>query len=118
MEQLLKTQDRYTKEQIADAFQRAGLLPTLLVQYAKNGDGIETRVLEQLVHMGKTSYMVAVLANGSDERLRGKFLENFGRHTDPQIRSWVAGMATHEPDLELRHKAVNIALGLPQMGGI
>ncbi|MHB8655693.1 MAG: HEAT repeat domain-containing protein [Terriglobia bacterium] len=118
LDQLLKNQDRYAKEQIADAFQRAGLLPTLLEQYAKNGDGIESRVLEQLVRMGKTSYIVAVLANGSDERLRGKFLANFGRHTDPQIRSWVAGMATHEPDLGLRHKAVNIALGLPQMGGI
>ena len=86
LDQLPKNQDRYAKEQIADAFQRAGLLPTLLEQYAKNGDGIESRVLEQLVRMGKTSYIVAVLANGSDERLRGKFLANFGRHTDPQIR--------------------------------
>jgi HEAT repeat protein len=117
LDQLLGTRDRYTKEQIADTFQRAGLLPALLAQYAENGDGIETRVLEQLVQMGKTSYMVAVLANGSDKRLRGKFLTNFGRNADPQIRSWVAGMATHEPDLELRHKAVNMALGLPQMGG-
>ena len=117
LDQLLSTQDRYTKEQIADAFQRAGLLPALLAQFSENGDGIETRVLEQLVQMGKTSYMVAVLSNGSDKQLRGKFLANFGRHADPQIRSWVAGMATHEPDLELRHKAVNMALGLPQMGG-
>jgi len=117
LDQLLNTHDRYTKEQIADAFQRAGLLPSLLAQYAENGDGIETRVLEQLVRMGKTSYMVAVLANGSDCKLRGKFLENFGQHADPQIRSWVKRMATNEPDLELRHKAVNMALGLPQMGG-
>ncbi len=117
LDQLLNTQDRYTKEQIADAFQRAGLIPALLAQYAKDGEGIETRVLEQLVYMGKTSYLVTVLDNGSDGKLRGKFLANFGRHADPQIRSWVKGMATNELDLELRHKAASMASGSPEMGG-
>lgn len=117
LNQLLNTQDRYAKEQIADAFQRAGLLPVLLAQYAIDGDGIESRVLKQLVQMGKTSYIMAVLANGSDERLRGKFLANFGRHTDPQIRSWVKRMATNEPDTKLRHRAAGMAGGSTRMGG-
>ena len=116
LDQLLNTQDRYSKEQIADAFQRAGLIPSLLAQYAKNGDGIETRVLEKLVLMGKTSYLVAVLSNGFDNTLRGKFLANFGRHADPQIQSWVKRMAAHELDAELRHQVASMASGVPERG--
>ncbi len=106
-EHLLTTQDRYSREQIADEIQRAGLIPTLLTQYGGEADGIEARVFEQLAQMGKTSYLVATLVSISDRNLRKKFLENFGGNPDPQIRSWVRHLATRETDAELRALAAN-----------
>jgi HEAT repeat protein len=98
----LRTQDRYSQEQIADEMQRAGLVPALLTQYASDGGGQEGEVIEQLAQMGKTSYMVGILDSSSDQNLRRKFLQNFGRHPDPQIRGWVAQVAERESDATLR----------------
>lgn len=98
----LSTQDRYSQEQIADEMQRAGLIPNLLVQYSSETEGTEGRVLEQLVQMGKTSYVVSVLQTSSDQRLRRKFLMNFARYLDPQIRGWVQQVATEETDPNIR----------------
>lgn len=104
----LSTQDRYSQEQIADEMQRAGLIPNLMVQYAGETESTEGRVLEQLVQMGKTSNMVSVLQTSSDQRLRRKFLMTFGRYLDPQIRSWVAQVATEETDPNLRTLAQTV----------
>lgn len=101
-EHFLSTQDRYSGEQIADEMQRAGLIPTLLTRYSNEADGTGIRVIEQLVHMGKTSYLLASLLASSDRNLRKKFLENFGHHTDPQIWAWVTDVAARETDTELR----------------
>ncbi|MFB3923613.1 MAG: HEAT repeat domain-containing protein [Terriglobia bacterium] len=98
----LSTQDRYSQEQIADELQRAGLIPNLLVQYGGEAEGNEGRVLEQLIQMGKTSYVVSVLQTSSDQRLRRKFLMSYGRYLDPQIRAWVQQVATEETDPNLR----------------
>jgi len=98
----LSTEDRYSREQIADEMQRAGLIPSLLAQYGSEAEGVEGRVIEQFAHMGKTSYLVSVLHHSSEHNLRKKFLENFGRHPDPQIRAWVSHVATQDPDEELR----------------
>ncbi|MBI1984185.1 MAG: HEAT repeat domain-containing protein [Acidobacteria bacterium] len=98
----LRTQDRYSQEQIADEMQRSGLIPTLLTQYAGDGGGPEGDVIEQLADMGKTSYMVGILETSSDRNVRQKFLQNFGRHPDPQLRAWVAQVAERESDGTLR----------------
>lgn len=98
----LATEDRYSREQIVDEMQRAGLIPGLLTEYATQRGGREDKVIEQLVSMGKTSYMVALLHHSSDRILRRKFLENFGRHPDPQIQAWVRYLAQREPDTVLK----------------
>ncbi len=98
----LSSEDRYSREQIADEWQRAGVIPSLLAQYAAGRDGREHRVLEQMAHMGKTSYLVGLLLGTDDPGVRKKFLEDFGRHPDRQIQSWVNHLATNETDPELR----------------
>ncbi len=98
----LVTEDRYSREQIADEMQRAGLIPTLIAQFANEKDGRNAQVIGQLAEMGKTSYLLAVLQSTSDRNLRKKFLENFGKHPDSQIIAWVKQVATREPDPELR----------------
>jgi HEAT repeat protein len=98
----LRTADRYGKEQIADEWQRAGVIPTLLFKYAQDNSEQEGQVISQLANMGKTSYMLAVVHYSTDRDLRKKFLTDFGRHPDPQIQHWVAEMAEHERDAELR----------------
>jgi len=98
----LGSEDRYSREQIADEWQRTGVIPSLLAQYAGGRDGREHRVLEQMAHMGKTSYVVGLLLGTSDPGVRKKFLEDFGRHPDGQIQAWVSYLATHETDAELR----------------
>lgn len=108
----LHTPDRYSQEQIADEWQRAGVIPTLLGQYAQNHSGAESRVVGQLVSMGKTSYMLAVLSHTTDRNLRKRFLQDFGRNPDPQIQYWVRELARREPDAELR--ALALASKLPE----
>jgi HEAT repeat protein len=98
----LSTEDRYSREQIADEMQRAGLIPGLLAQFGSAEDDVEANVLEQFAQMGKTSYLVAVLRHSSEHNLRKKFIERFGRYPDPQIRAWLRHIATEEPDEELR----------------
>jgi hypothetical protein len=94
MEHFLGTQDRYSREQIADEFQRAGLVPQLLARFAETGNGRETAVLSHLVDMGKTSCMVSALNGGQGNgELRTKFLKKFGQCSDPRIREWIAHLA-------------------------
>jgi hypothetical protein len=108
----LHTQDRYSQEQIADEWQRVGVIPALLGQYAQANSGPQGRVVGQLISMGKTSYMLAVLTQTTDRNLRKRFLEDFGRSPDPQIQYWVRELARREPDKELR--ALALAAKLPE----
>lgn len=105
---MLQTQDRYSREQIADQMQRAGLIPALLAQYAASANDREARVFGQLTEMGKTSYLVATLITSSDRNLRKKFLLDFGRVADPKIRAWVRKLITIEPDEDIRTLAASI----------
>jgi HEAT repeat protein len=98
----LASEDRYSREQIADEWQRAGVIPTLLGHYAQQAQSRERQVIEQLAHMGKTSYIIGLLLGSSDPALRKKFVQDFGRHSDRQIQSWVAWLATHELDPEVK----------------
>jgi HEAT repeat protein len=111
----LDTEDRYSREQIADEMQRAGLIPNLLAQYASGRDGAETEVIDMLVQMGKTSYIVSVLQGSPERNLRKKFLEDFGREPEPNIRAWIKNLALHESDPDLRALALST---LREAGGI
>lgn len=105
---MLQTQDRYSREQIADEMQRSGLIPTLVAQYGTSTDNRESRVFAQMAEMGKTSFLLATLLTSSDRALRKKFLADFGAHTDPKIRAWVKRVATVEPDTEIRKLAITM----------
>ena len=114
---MLQTQDRYSREQIADQMQRAGLIPALLAQYAASASDREARVFGQLAEMGKTSYLVATLISSSDRNLRKKFLLDFGRVPDPKIRGWVRKLITIEPDEDIRTLAASIITATAQEEG-
>lgn len=101
----VNTEDVYSQEQVADVFQRAGLIPELLRRYAAADDSQAPQVLAQLARLGKTSYMLSVLTNNAEPDLRKKFLLGFGRHPDPQIQAWVGQVAASETDLEIRSMA-------------
>jgi HEAT repeat protein len=105
----LESPDRYSKEQIADEMQRAGLIPTLLAQYASQPQGSEADVFRQLAGMGKTSYMVSTLTSDSERNMRRKFLVELGGLPDPQIQGWIRQLAARETDLELRTLATQLA---------
>jgi HEAT repeat protein len=112
----LTTTDRYSQEQIADEIQRAGLIPALLAEYAQTEKGKETQVIEQLADLGKTSYMLEALESISGRSLKRKFLADFGRHPDPQIRSWVKGLASGKPSSKFRHGAAGSDAPAPHAG--
>ena len=99
----LATTDRYSREQVADEFQRAGLIPELVARCVETGNGRETTVLKNLVEMGKTSYMISVIERRKGNlELRRKFLMQFGRYPDPQIQQWVEQVAVQESDFDMR----------------
>lgn len=105
----LSTRDRYSREQIADEFQRAGLVPALLTRCTETGNGQETAVLRHLAEMGKTSYLIAALENGAGNgKLRKSFLRLLGQSPDPQIQQWVEQVAVKEPDFDVRSLAQDI----------
>ena len=102
-EHFLLTKDRYSREQIADEFQRGGLISDLLMRCFRNDGRRDMDVLRHLAEMGKTSYMIAVVENGKGNGdLRKKFLQQFGWYPDPRIHQWVKQVAAGEPDIELR----------------
>ncbi len=99
----LATKDRYSREQVADGFQRTGLIPELLACCVETGNGRETAVLKNLAEMGKTSYMISVIERRKgNAELRRNFLMQFGRYPDPQIHHWVEQMAEQESDFDMR----------------
>lgn len=113
----LATRDRYSREQVADEFQRAGLIPELLTRCAETGNGRETAVLRNMAEMGKTSYMISVLEGSEGKaKLRKSFLRQFGRYPDPQIHQWVERVAVKEPDFDLRSLAQEALASTPRHG--
>ena len=113
----LATRDRYSREQVADEFQRAGLIPELLARCSETGNGRETAVLRNMAEMGKTSYMISVLEEGEGKgKLRKSFIRQFGRYPDPQIHQWVERVAVKEPDFDVRSLAQQALAATPQHG--
>ena len=97
IEHSLGTKDMYSREQIADELQRAGLIPVILERYERGADGQEARLLEQFVQMGKTSYLMEVLSNGCSERLRQKFVQDFAHLGSREFRAKLRTIASSIP---------------------
>jgi HEAT repeat protein len=67
LEHFLTTQDRYSLEQIAEGLQRAGLLPVQQGENGHHGGWEKAQVMEQLIGLGKTSYLEAGLDSGAND---------------------------------------------------
>jgi HEAT repeat protein len=67
LEHFLTTQDRYSLEQIAEGLQRAGLLPVRRGENGHHGGWEKAQVTEQLLGLGKTSYLDARLDSGAND---------------------------------------------------
>ncbi len=63
------TQDRYSLEQIGEELQRPNLLPVLLGEYCRDGDGRKAQVVERLIGMGKSNRLRTALDRGGDHSL-------------------------------------------------
>lgn len=114
----LSTEDRYSREQIADEMQRAGLIPTLLADYGSDRAAASGQVIDMLVQMGKTSYLVWALENSTDLDVRRKFLVHYGQEPDPMIRHWITHVASTDVDPALRTLAGElIRIPTPQKEG-
>jgi HEAT repeat protein len=107
-EHFLATNDRYSREQIADEMQRAGLIPAVLDQFAATADSRAGQVLDFLTSMGKTSYLVTYLSRSADHTLQRKFIESFGQRPDPQIRVWVRKVSRESTDPTLQTMALAV----------
>lgn len=103
----LVTRDRYSQEQIADEFQRAGLIPQLLARCVEDSESQEAAVLNRLVEMGKTSYILSVLDLGEWKTdLRKDFLRKLGQKPAAKVPQWVGRVALQEPPSEVRGAAL------------
>ena len=117
-EHFLATDDRYSREQIADEMQRAGLIPVVLEQFTNNVNPRAGLVLDYLTNMGKTSYLVSYLDASADHTMQRKFIEGFGQRPDPQIRIWVRKISRETTDPSLQAIALAILGGTTQVGDI
>jgi hypothetical protein len=106
IEHFISTEDTYSREQVADELQRGGLIPDVLRRYGEDGDWRAAQVLDQMVRMGKTAYVLGFLSKEAQPPVRKKFLVKYVKDPDPQIRQWVARLATSEPDSEIRGLAM------------
>ena len=96
-EHFLRTQDRSVRDQIAEELQRAGLIPIALRRYESHALGREARLLEQLVQMGKTRYLMEVLGNGCSENLQRKFAQDFAHLGGPEFQAELRMLTTSPP---------------------
>lgn len=101
-EHFLTTADRYSREQIADEIQRAGVVPYLMAEYSREEKSRYARVIEELTSMGKTSYVVEVVRVSPDRQLRKTFLQRFGRSSDSAIQAWIRDLICYERDAEMK----------------
>jgi hypothetical protein len=96
-EHFLRTEDQSVRDQIAEELQRAGLLPIALRRYASYAQGREFRLLEQFVRMGKTRYLMEVLANGCDDGLRRRFTRDFAHLGSAEFQAQLRRLTTPLP---------------------
>jgi HEAT repeat protein len=88
-EQFLKTEDKGLRDEIVKELEHSGLLLSLLQNLGDSPGNLETRVVQQLVSMGATRHLQAVLANTSGRHLLEGLLEKLEDHSPPKIDAWL-----------------------------
>lgn len=81
----LATHDRYSLEQIAEELQRASLLPIILAELSRDGDGRQAQLLDRLISMGKSNCVLALLQSGVGRNLVEGLHEDFAHRTGASL---------------------------------
>jgi HEAT repeat protein len=90
LEHFLSTGDRYSREQVAETLERAGAVRDLLNRYGREGRDPETRVVDRLVEMGKTSTLVALSSDGLIPEQRRRLIQRLGSNPHPHVQAFLA----------------------------
>ena len=101
-EHFLNINGRATKEQVSREVERSALI-SLLLEGSRNGaDHPGPQLVEQLVNMRATRYLVAAMKNSSGARARDKSRDTFTQRPGPQIQSWTQLIAALETKAQER----------------
>jgi HEAT repeat protein len=92
----LKTQDRYSREQVAEQIERRGLIPSVLKAFGDPGATIETRFIKGVVRMGRTAALTAALQDGLAWK-RTALLAELRRDADSNARSFMEAVLRMPP---------------------
>jgi hypothetical protein len=113
VEHFLTTRDPYSQEQIAEQFERAGLIPSLIETFGDPGWESESRFIEGLVRLGKGSMLLRALRNGLAAPKLESLLESLSRHPDPAIHSFARQLSLggNEASSALRRSLAASAAG-------
>lgn len=91
-----QTQDRYSREQVAEELERTGLIPVLLQDYGSAEHQRETRAIEHLAEMGKTSTLLGILLKSPEPEQRRKLAGHLASHPHPQVRAFAQQLRARE----------------------
>jgi len=75
------TNDRYSREQVAEHIERLGLIPSLVAAFGDPSAHAETRFIEGLVRLGRTASLRAALGNAPEYK-RTEVLAELRKHSD------------------------------------
>jgi HEAT repeat protein len=92
----LKTQDRYSREQVAEQIERTGLIPSVLKAFGDPGAAMETRFITGLVRMGRTAALRTALQNGLAWK-RTVLLAELRRDADSKARAFTEAVLRMPP---------------------
>ncbi len=98
---LLETNDRYSREQVAEQIQQDGYLPGLLRRYAAGADSNGRRVIEQFIRMGRTGYLLSLLRQPELSAARAALVRDLADHGDARVRAWAEKVAIEVASGEL-----------------
>ncbi len=105
LDHFLTTQDCYSQEQIAEEMQRAGLIPSLFSHYGGETYDRQTKAIQRLTEMGKTSHLQSMLQNGFEPERGKEFLKDLSSHPDPRMQAVGEELANADLGADLQSPA-------------
>jgi HEAT repeat protein len=100
----LSTEDRYSRDQVAEHMERMGLIPSLLAAFGEPGAERETRFIEGIIHLGRTAALSTALQNGMAYK-RATLLTELRRHADSPERAFAQQLQRMPEPFDLRGQA-------------
>jgi HEAT repeat protein len=101
LEHFLTTEDAYSREQVVEQIERAGLIPAVIGACGKLGRELETQFAKEMVRQGFGEVLLRASRNGGPHAKPRTLVRDLSRHPNANIdrytRQW-AGGASAEPD--------------------